>query len=263
MDLGLKDRVAIVTAASRGLGRAIAEGLAHEGAHVVICARTPELLTRTAEEIHARTGSAVIAIPADVTRETDVARLVAHTCDRFGRIDVLVCNAGGPPSGAFLNFSPDDWRQAFELNMLSTIMLCRAVVPQMKQQRWGRIINITSMAAKQPIDGLILSNSVRPGVHGFAKSLARDLAADNITVNCVCPGYTRTERLIELAEQIALREGVRPEDVYRRWENMIPMKRLAEPRELADLVVFLASERASYITGTSIQVDGGFIGGIF
>lgn len=263
MDLGLKDRVALVTAASKGLGRAVAEGLAREGARIVMCSRSQEAIERAAEEIHHTTATPVVGVQADVTREQDISRLVTLALDRFQRVDILVCNAGGPPSGPFLNFSPDDWRGAIELNLLSTIMLCRAVVPQMKEQRWGRIINITSVAAKQPIDGLILSNAVRPGVHGFAKSLAKEVAPYNITVNCVCPGYTRTERVVELAQKMAASEGIAVEDIYRRWETLIPMKRLADPREFADLVVFLASERASYITGTSIQVDGGFIAGIF
>lgn len=263
MDLGLKDRVALVTGASKGLGRAVAEGLAREGARIVMCSRSREAIERAAQEIRQASGSIVIPVQADVTREEDITRAVSLALDQFQRIDILVCNAGGPPSGPFLNFSPDDWRRAIELNLLSTILLCRAVVPRMKEQRWGRIITITSIAAKQPIDGLILSNAVRPGVHGFAKSLAKEVAPYNITVNCVCPGYTRTERVIELAERMAASEGTAAPDIIHRWESAIPMKRLGDPRELAAVVVFLASEQASYITGTSIQVDGGFIAGIF
>jgi len=178
-------------------------------------------------------------------------------------VDILVCNAGGPPSGVFDEFSPEQWRQAIELNLMSTINLCRAVVPLMQKQRWGRIINITSVSAKQPIDGLILSNMSRAGVLGFSKSLANELARDNITVNCVCPGYTRTERVQELANRMAQRESIAVEAVFQRWEANIPMRRLGEPPELAALVVFLASERASYITGTAIPVDGGYIKGLF
>jgi 3-oxoacyl-[acyl-carrier protein] reductase len=263
MDLGLKDKVAMVAASSQGLGKAVALGLAQEGAKLTICARGQEKLNQTAAEIRDRTGAEVLAVGIDVTVEADVQRLVEETLAQYGRVDILVCNAGGPPSGVFDDFSPEQWRQAIELNLMSTVNLCRAVVPLMREQRWGRIINITSVSAKQPIDGLILSNMSRAGVLGFSKSLANELARDNITVNCVCPGYTRTERVQELADKMAQRESSTVEAVFQRWEVSVPMRRMGEPPEFAALVVFLASERASYITGTAIQVDGGYIKGLF
>jgi 3-oxoacyl-[acyl-carrier protein] reductase len=263
VELGLNNKVAIVTGSSQGLGKAIALELAQEGSRITICARHREPLDQTAAEIREQTGAEVLAVEVDVTIEADVQRLVEATLAPFGRIDILVCNAGGPPSGMVGDFSSEHWRQAIELNLISTINLCRAVVPQMQEQRWGRIINLTSMTAKQPLDGLILSNVSRAGVSGFSKSLANELAKDNITVNCVCPGYTRTDRVQDLARAIAHRESIDMKDVFQRWEANIPMRRLGEPRELAALVAFLASERASYITGTAIQVDGGYIKGLF
>jgi 3-oxoacyl-[acyl-carrier protein] reductase len=262
MNLGLKDKVAIVAAASKGLGKAIALGLAEEGANVAICSRNGDSIKSTADEISTMAGSDVLPIRADVTIESDIQQLIEQTLARFSRIDILVCNAGGPPGGLFGDFSADDWRKGIELNLMSTINLCRHVVPQMKQQKWGRILTVTSVAAKQPVDGLILSNASRAGVVGFSKTLAKELAADNITVNCVCPGYTLTERVEQLGRTLADREGVAVEHIYQRWESNIPMGRMGQPREFADLVVFLASERASYITGTTIQVDGGFVKGL-
>jgi 3-oxoacyl-[acyl-carrier protein] reductase len=263
VDLGLKNRAAIVAAASSGLGKEVALVLAEEGAKVALCSRRKEKIESAAEEIRAKTGSEVLAVMADVKVETDIAHLVSETHARFGRIDILVCNAGGPPAGFFLDFTADDWRKAVELNLISTVNLCRAVVPHMKERRWGRIINITSVAAKQPIDNLILSNAVRAGVLGFAKSLSNQVAADNITVNCVCPGYTLTQRLKDMAETIAKNEGIGIEEVHQRWQAGIPMRRLSQPREFADVVAFLASERASYLTGAVIQVDGGVVKGLF
>jgi 3-oxoacyl-[acyl-carrier protein] reductase len=262
MDLGLKDKVAIVTASSRGLGKGIAFELAREGARIAVCARSRERLEQAAADIRAQTGAEVLVIEADVSVDSDVDRIVQATVAHWGQVDILVCNAGGPPSGLFGDFSSEQWRRAIELNLISTINLCRAVVPGMRAQRWGRIIALTSISAKQPIDGLILSNVARAGVLGFTKSLANELARDKITVNCVCPGYTRTERVVELAEATALRESIPIETVYQRWEANIPMRRIGEVEEFAALVAFLASERASFITGTAIQVDGGFIKGL-
>jgi 3-oxoacyl-[acyl-carrier protein] reductase len=259
MDLGLSGKVALVAAASKGLGRAIAEELAAEGAAVALCARGKEALERARDEIQRTTNSEIIAIAGDVSRADDVDRITRATFERFGRIDVLVTNAGGPPSGKFESLTPEMWKQAVDLTLMSVINLTRGVIPGMKERKWGRVINVTSIAVKQPVDGLMLSNSLRSAVTGFARTLANEVAPLGITVNNILPGYTRTERVEQLSEATAKREGITAEAAVGKWEAEIPMKRLGEPREFAALAAFLASERASYITGTSISVDGGWI----
>jgi len=262
MELGLKDKVAIVAAASKGLGKAVALGLAFEGAKVSICARHADDLQRAAEDIRTASGAEVLAVQADVTRPEDIQRFVAETITHFGRVDILVNNAGGPPTATFMEIPDETWLAGVNLNLMSTIRLTREVVPHMQKQKWGRIINITSIAVKQPLEGLIISNAVRAGILGLAKSLANELGKDNILVNNVCPGYTLTQRLDELLESTARQEGLPKEEIVRSLERKIPLGRLGRPEELANLVVFLASERASYITGTTIQVDGGAVKGI-
>lgn len=257
MDLGLAGRVALVAASSRGLGRAVAEEFAAEGAHVVMCARGEEALAEGAASVRERGDGEVEAIVADLSEEEGLARVVAGALDRFGRVDVLVNNAGGPPAGPFEAHSLEAWRAALRLNLESALELTRAVLPGMKERGWGRIVNITSIAVKEPVDGLILSNSVRAAVTGFARTLANEVAPFGVTVNNALPGYTRTDRLQELADAISSRTGIPREEVEANWEAAIPMGRLGEPREFAALVVFLASDRASYITGRSITVDGG------
>jgi 3-oxoacyl-[acyl-carrier protein] reductase len=259
METGLKGKAALVCAASRGLGKAAAMGLAREGARLAICARSDDSLERAAEDIRTKTGAEVVGIPADLMRADDVARFVAEGAQALGGVDVLVTNAGGPKAGLFDSLSEEDWMAAVQLTLMSVIRLCRATIPHMRARSGGRIINITSMSVKQPIGGLILSNALRPAVIGFSKTLSTELAAEKILVNCVAPGYTRTERVLELNEARAKREGVDPEALMRSTVSSVPMGRLGEPSELADLIVFLASDRASYITGTTIQVDGGFI----
>ena len=259
MDLGLNHKVALVAAASRGLGRAVAEELAREGASLVICSRKPEAIQSVANEIAQATGASVFGVAADVAHADDVARLVQSAIDRFGRIDILVTNSGGPPAGPFEAFSMDQWQAATRLLLYSSITLARAVLPGMKERRWGRILNITSIAVKQPVDNLILSNSLRAGVTGFARTLANEVAQFGITVNNIMPGYTRTERVEELSKMMADKQGITPEQFVARWEQEIPMRRIGEPREFAALAAFLVSERASFITGTSIPVDGGWI----
>lgn len=259
MDLGLKGKVALVAASSRGLGRAIAHELAAEGADLVLCARGEAALAEARRGIALETGRRVLALTADVGMAGDVARVVDAGLDAFGRIDILVTNAGGPPAGPFESHAPDAWTAAVRLNLESTVNMVRAVLPGMKERRWGRIITVTSIAVKQPVDGLILSNSVRSAVSGFARTLANEVAPFGITVNNLLPGYTRTERVEELAAAISRQDGISPADARSRWERQIPMGRLGEPREFAALAAFLASERASYITGTSIQVDGGWV----
>ena len=257
MDFGLKGKVAIVAAASSGLGKATAMELAAEGARVAINARNEEQLQNAASEIQSATGTEVLALAGDVTNEDDVRRLVSETRSKFGSVDILVPNAGGPPAGFFDDFNAQHYREAVELNLISTINLCREAVPHMRQRGWGRIVAITSIAAKQPVENLILSNTARAGVLGFMKSLSQQIAADGITVNTVCPGYHLTERLKSLSSSIAKNEGVSVEDVYARWAASTPMKRIGDPREFAAVVAFLCSERASYLTGAVIQVDGG------
>ncbi len=259
MDLGIKGKVAIVAASSKGLGKAVAMGLAEEGVKVTICARGEETLKEAAREIESRTGAEILAICADVTQLKDIKNLVSETVKKHGNVDILVNNAGGPPLGIFPNFSEEDWKKAVELNLMSTINLTREAIPYMQRQKWGRIINITSVAVKQPIEGLILSNTVRAGVVGLAKTLSNELAADNITVNNICPGRILTDRIRSLAQGRAKQQGKSPEEIMISWENDIPMRRLGKPEELANLVVFLASERAAYITGTTVQVDGGVV----
>jgi 3-oxoacyl-[acyl-carrier protein] reductase len=259
MDLGLKDKVALVVAGSRGLGRAVAEELAAEGASLVLCAREPQTLAETAAAIADASGAHVLAVPADVTSVSDITRLIESGNERFGRIDILVTNAGGPPAGTFEQLTREQWEQATRLTLFSAIELARQVLPGMKERRWGRILNITSIAVKQPVENLMLSNSLRAGLTGFARTLANEVAAQGITVNKILPGYTRTERLEELAQMMADKQGISTAEFSAKWEAEIPMGRLGEPREFAALAAFLVSERASYITGTSIQVDGGWI----
>lgn len=259
MDLGLDDRVALVGASSRGLGRAVARELAAGGADLVLNARGEEQLEETAKELRERSDARVLAVPADLSEDEGARRVVDRALEEFGRVDVLVTNAGGPPAGPFEAHSMEDWREAVDLTLESALHLTRGVLPGMKERGWGRILNITSIAVKQPVDGLVLSNSIRAAVTGMARTLANEVAPHGITVNNVMPGYTRTRRTEDLARQIAEQEGITEDEARGRWEAKIPLGRLAEPREFAALVAFLASERASYITGTSIPVDGGWI----
>lgn len=259
MDLGLQNKVALVAAGSRGLGRAVAEELAAEGASLVLCAREPQTLAEVAAGIADNTGAHVLAVPADVTVSEQIKRVVDAGKERFGRIDILVTNAGGPPAGTFAQLTREQWDDAIRLTLFSAIELTRQVLPGMKERHWGRVLNITSIAVKQPVENLMLSNSLRAGLTGFARTLANEVAPEGITVNNILPGYTRTERLDELAEMMAEKQGISAEQFRARWEQEIPMRRLGEPREFAALAAFLVSERASYITGTSIQVDGGWI----
>jgi len=259
MDLGLSGRVAIIAAASKGLGKAVAEELAREGAHVAICARTSSTIIETAAQIQRATGREVFHEALDVTDSAAVASFVATVEARFGRLDICVTNSGGPPSNSFKNTKPEDWRSAIDQLLMSTVFFAREALPRMQKKKWGRLITITSSAVKQPVDGLLLSNSVRAAVTGLARTLANEYAAEGITMNNVCPGYTRTARLDGLASTISARTGTKPEEVFAGWEREIPMKRLGTPQEFAAVMAFLASERASYVTGASLAVDGGLV----
>ena len=259
MNLGLQGKVALVAAASRGLGRAIADALAAEGASLVICARGREELEAAKKSIESQTGANVHAIAADVSDADQLAKLSSEALGKWGKIDILVTNSGGPPSGPAITHDWQRWDDAVKLLLRSTVELTRAVVPGMRERQWGRIINVTSIAVKQPVDNLILSNSIRGAVTGFARTLANEVATDGVTVNNILPGYTRTERVEQLADATAAREGLTRQDIVARFEAQIPMRRLGEPKEFAALAAFLASEQASYITGQSIAVDGGWI----
>lgn len=259
MDLGLAGKVAVVAAASKGLGRACAEELAAEGARVLICARGADALQRTRMQIAEKTRADIIAMAADLATTEGIEAVATEALRRFGRVDVLVNNAGGPPSGPFEQHPWEQWEKAIHLNLRATVELTRRLLPGMRERKWGRVINVTSIAVKQPVDGLMLSNSVRAAVTGWARTLANEVARDGITVNNVLPGYTRTDRVEQLNASRAAAEGVPVTEIQRRTEAQIPMRRLGEPREFGAMVAFLASDRASYITAQSIVVDGGWV----
>lgn len=255
--------------ASRGLGRAIAEGLAAEGARVALCARSAETLASTTAAIAAAdatvaAGGQVLGLRADVGRSEDIDRVVALTLERWGRIDILVTNAGGPPSGPVADLTDTQWDAAVQTLLLSAVRFSRAVIPTMQRRRWGRILHVASFTVKQPLSGLALSNAVRLAVVGLAKTQALELAPHNILVNTICPGSIATDRLLELTQQYAAREGMTVDEATQRlWISQTPLGRLGQPREFADLAVFLASERASFITGGAFQADGGAVRGPF
>jgi len=257
MDLGIRDRKALVTGASAGLGRASAEALSREGADVAICSRDAGRVGEAAAAIAAATGRAVEGLVADVSVRGEPERLVAEAARRLGGLDILVTNAGGPPSGLFADAGEDDFAVAIDRTFRSAERLIRAALPYLRENGWGRIVCLTSITAKEPHDGLLLSNAMRPAVHGLAKSLSREIARDGITINCVCPGYTQTTRLAELAKAAAGRRGVGAEEVFASWRANVPRGELGRPEEIADVVAFLCSERASYVNGVSLAVDGG------
>ncbi len=252
MELGLKGKTALVAASSKGLGKAVASELINEGARVVICARNGETLEKTRRELD-KNNAEVYAFQIDLSDPEGLEKTLDAILNKVGSIDILVTNSGGPPPGKFEAFNHQNWQQAFELLVGSTTGLIRKVLPGMKRNRWGRIILITSQAVKQPVDNLVLSNAVRSSLSGLMKSLSNELGEFNITVNSVLPGYTKTERLTNLINS-------NPE--FKKAEKEIPLGRFAEPKEFAAAVAFLASERASYITGISLAVDGGWIKGI-
>jgi 3-oxoacyl-[acyl-carrier protein] reductase len=257
MDLGLNGRVALVAAASRGLGKAVATALAEEGARVAIFSRRQEAIETAAAEIRARTGGEILPLAADVNRPEQLEEVVRATVDRFGRLDILINNAGGPPPGTFDTLRDEQWQQAVELTLMSAVRLTRLALPHLRMQGGGRIINLTSSSTREPIPNLLLSNAIRAAVAGWAKTLSLELAPENILVNCVAPGRIDTERLKELDRANAQRQGRTEEEVRRANETAIPLGRYGRPDEFAAAVVFLASDRAGYITGITLYVDGG------
>jgi 3-oxoacyl-[acyl-carrier protein] reductase len=262
MDLGLKGKVALVAGASQGMGRATALGFAREGAKVAICARGEAALNEAAEMIRKQTGGVVLAMVADMAKAEDIKKFVNQSAEHFGRLDIIVNNAGGPPPGEFLKFTDEDWNNAYNLSFMSTMRMTREAVPHMRKSGGGRLINITSYSVKEPITGLVLSNAVRSAVIGLAKTLSRELAQDNILINNICPGRIDTERAQKLNKARADRVGRPVEEINKEMAAEVPLGRYGTAAEAADVIVFLGSERASYITGTTIQIDGGLIRGI-
>jgi 3-oxoacyl-[acyl-carrier protein] reductase len=262
MDTGLKGKVILLAGASQGMGRAAAQAFAAEGAIVAMNARTEDKLQHAAEEIRKTTGAEVFARSFDVSYQAAVEKFVADVVKKYGRVDVCVANAAGPPAKTFLQVSLEEWHKAFEMNFMSVVNLAREVIPQMQKNKWGRLITITSTSVRQPIPDLILSSAIRPAVVGLVKSLAIEFGKDGITANNIAPGYTATERLTELAGSRSKAAGVAEKEIYDHWANEVPLRRLGKPEEIADAIVWLASERASYITGQTILVDGGIYKGM-
>src|SRR5271169_157030 len=257
METGLKNRVAIVAASSQGIGRATAEAFAAEGCRVAMCARTSQTLQSAADQIRKQYNGEVFAESLDVTDADAVHRFVEAVVAKYGGVDICVTNAGGPPAKGFLAASIEEWRTAVDANFLSTVYFAREVIPHMQRKRWGRIVTITSITTKQPVTDLVLSNAVRAAVVGLVKSLANEFGKDGILVNNVGPGYTATDRLKELAKTRSAALGKQEKEIFEGWSADAPLKRLGEPREIADAIVWLASERASYVTGQTLLVDGG------
>jgi 3-oxoacyl-[acyl-carrier protein] reductase len=245
------------------LGRAIAEELAAEGCDLMLCARGDGALERTRATIEETHGVKVVARPTDLSDPEQAAELARAALDELGGVDILVTNNGGPPAGAFEDHDLEAWRSAYHQTLESVLVLVRELLPGMKDRTWGRIVNVTSISVKQPVEGLMLSNSLRAAVTGFARTLANEVAASGVTVNNVLPGYTLTDRVEQLARHRAGEEGIQPEDVIDRFAAQVPAGRIGEPRELGALVAFLASDRAAYITAQSIAVDGGWIRSLF
>jgi 3-oxoacyl-[acyl-carrier protein] reductase len=263
MQLELEGSAALVGGSSRGIGKAIAFALAREGCKVAICARDEAKLTAAADELRRATGGTVAAITCDMSKPDDIKRTVTEAAATFGRLDIVVNNAGGPPTGTFDDFDDAAWQRALEQNLMSTIRTIREARPHLRASGHGRILNITSVAVKQPIDRLILSNTARLGVIGMAKTLSRELAPEGITVNNICPGNIATDRLLSLIAERARRGGIEPDEAARQDAKKVPVGFLGEPDDVANLAVFLASRRARYITGATIQVDGGTTAALF
>lgn len=259
MDLGLKGKNALVTASSKGIGKACAEALAAEGCNVMICSRNSENLIQVADELSKNFGTDIHWFKCDLRNKLDIEGLVRETFNAFGSIDIVVNNCGGPPSNSIFNLTENDWNNAYEEILLSVIRISNLVIDEMKKKNFGRIINITSVSVKQPIQRLVLSNSLRNAVVGYAKTLSTEVAPFGITVNNVAPGYTLTKRIYDLAVEQAKTSGKSHEEILKGFTADIPMGRLGKPEEIGSLVAFLASEKAGYITGQTIFIDGGYI----
>ena len=262
MDLGLKNRNVIVAASSDGIARAAAEKFAAEGANVAMCSRDQRKLNAAAAQIRERYQARVLAEVLDVTDEAAVEAFVKHVTQEFGGVDVCVTNAGGPPPKMFLATTTEEWHRAVELNFMSVIHFARAVLPGMQKNHWGRLVTITSITVRQPVSDLIYSNGVRAGVLGLVKSLSNEFGKDGITVNNVGPGYTATERLKQLIAKRSQELNITPAEFEARLGVEAPLKRVAQPDEVADAIVWLASDRASFITGQTLLVDGGLFKGL-
>ena len=262
MDLGLKTRVALIAASSQGIGLATAEAFAAEGCRIAMCSRNNQTLQSAAEKIRKHHNTEVLAEALDVTDPAAISRFVAGVAAKFGTVDICVTNAGGPPAKGFLAATLDDWQRAIAANFLSTVYFAREVIPHMQRKHWGRIITITSITTKQPVADLVLSNAVRAAVVGLVKSLANEFGKDGILVNNVAPGFTATDRLKELAKSRSTASGKNEQEIFDAWAADAPLKRLGEPREVAEIIVWLASDRASYVTGQTVLVDGGVYKGL-
>jgi len=262
MNLKLKGKVAIIGGSSKGLGRGCAESLAKEGVNIVICSNEKESLDETTEYLK-NFRVDVLPLEVDMTSKKDNEKIIRYTIDRFGKIDILINNSGGPPSGSFFDFENSDWQKAFNDVLMYVIRLIRGVVPYMKNNKWGRIINLTSLSVKEPAESLILSNVFRSGVVSMAKSISRELIKHNITINNICPGAFKTDRAIELMKVAAKQKDTTIEEIEKQAIKTMPLGRYQRPQELGDLVTFLCSELACGITGTTIQIDGGIYKGLF
>ncbi len=264
MDLGIRNRVAMVAAASKGLGRAIARSLLAEGCQVSICARHSDALETTRQQLAEEFPEAtVLAIPADVSRSEDITRWFHNTRQTLGPVDILVTNTGGPPVGMFMELEEEKWRQGIESTLMNVVRLSQLVIPDMRKQHWGRIVHITSLVAREPMDMLTISSTLRAGLSALTRTQSNQLAQYGITVNAVLPGHIMTDRQIELNKARAEKTGLSFEEVVKQAEQQIPARRFGKPEEIGDAVAFLCSERAAYISGVSLLVDGGIVRGTF
>lgn len=262
MDLGIHGRVAMVAAGSKGLGKATAVALAEAGCKLSICARTPETLEATASELRAM-GADVLAVPADVTRAADLAAWVDATRSRFGAVDILVTNTGGPPAATFAHLTDEQWQSGIDSTLMNVVRLCRLVLPGMQERGWGRIVHVTSFVAKEPVALLTISSTLRAGLSALTRTLATQYGPNGVTVNAVLPGHTLTDRQRHLAELRMAEQGITEAAYFAQVAQEVAVRRVADPREIGDVVAFLASERASYVTGQSVTVDGGLSKGTF